>query len=107
MLVDYDSGTGDVIVDYTPACDAADHTIYRGSLGSVSGYGLSDAECNVGTSGTASFTPGAGDWFFMIVGNNGSSEGSYGTDSYGAERPADLETTSCDIPQDLASTCAP
>ncbi|MCP3981531.1 MAG: hypothetical protein GY716_19710 [bacterium] len=107
MIAAYDNGTGEVLVDYTPACDATDHTIYFGDLASVATQTLSGAVCGVGVGGSAAFDPGMDDAFFLIVGNNGSSEGSYGRDGAGAERPEDVGTAACDISQDLAAVCTP
>jgi hypothetical protein len=61
--------------------------------------------CNRGTAGTTSFTPGAGNVFWLIVGNDGSAEGSYGTNRAGIERPEDTGASACNLPQDLAGRC--
>jgi len=39
--------------------------------------------------------------FFLIVGHNGTEEGSYGIDSTLLERPEDVGTIGCDVPQNL------
>lgn len=105
MRASYNKATGEIEISYTPACDASDHTIYYGDLANVSAYEYSGAECSVGRSGSASFDPGLPNAFFLIVGNNGWVEGSYGTSSSGAERPEDTQTAGCDLPQDLTETC--
>jgi hypothetical protein len=107
MRASYNAATGMVEVNYAQACDATDHTIYFGDLGDVASYLYSDAECNVGNTGAASFDPGGMDRaFFVIVGNNAAVEGSFGVDGAGAERPEDLPaTTVCELPQDLTGTC--
>jgi hypothetical protein len=109
MRARYDKATGWIEVTYTPACDGLDHTIYYGPLRDLPSYGYSGAACFVGKSGTASFDPGPGDFFFLIVGNEGPGgiEGSYGTDSAGTPRPEDTGTPGCDLPQELTSTCDP
>ncbi len=104
MLAAYDSGTGMVDVSFTPACDATEHTIYYGDLANVSAYTYAGAACAVGSSGSASFDPGLANAFFVVVGNNGAVEGTYGTDGTD-QRPEDVGTAVCDIPQDLSSTC--
>ena len=44
--------------------------------------------------------------FFLVVGNNGAVEGSFGFDGAGVERPEDASaTTVCDLAQDLTGTC--
>ena len=107
MLASYNGGSGLVDLTYTPACDAADHTIYYGDLNSLSSYGYSDAACALGTSGAASFDPGStGSWFFLVVANNGSEEGSYGRETGDLERPEAVGVGACDVPQNLIGvTC--
>ena len=107
MHADYNPGTGQVDMTYTAACDAADHTIYYGDLSNVSSHGYSDAACFVGTSGTASFDPGSGSWFFLVVASNGSEEGSFGKDSTVVERPEAVGVGICDVPQNLAGVTFP
>jgi hypothetical protein len=103
----WNSGTGEIDFSYTPACDATDHTVYYGDLANIATYDWSDAACNVGISGNASFNPGAMDnMFFVVVANNSLEEGSYGQDSGGLERPEDIGTPTCDHVQNLAQvTC--
>jgi hypothetical protein len=105
MLATLNGTTGAVDIVYTAACDATDHTIYWGDLASVASYGYTGNECFVGTAGTASFDPGSGSFFFLVVGNDGSDEGSYGQFKSGAttgERDEDVGTPTCDYPQNLA-----
>ena len=95
-----------VDVTYTPACDATEHTVYYGDIDSLPAYG--GAVCGVGTSGNASFDPGAGPAFYVVVGNDGAVEGPYGLGLIGGapmQRPEDVGTSGCDIPQDLTNTC--
>ena len=97
--------TGQVDVTYTTSCDATNHTIYFGDLTNVSSYGYAGAACWRGNSGVTSFDPGPGNAFFLIVGNNGIVEGSYGLDSAAFERPEHLATPECDLAQDLSGVC--
>jgi len=90
-----------IAVSYTPACDASSHTLYYGPLSVVSSYGYGGARCSLGKSGTAQFVPPAGDLFFVVVGTDGTREGSYGRDGNGAERPEAVGVGLCDVPQDL------
>ena len=55
----------------------------------------------MGIGGAASFTPALDRAFFVIVGNDGSEEGSYGEDSDEVERPEDLGTPVCNRGQNL------
>ncbi len=106
MQARYDRTTGHVEVHYTPACDATNHTIYFGDLAAVASQAYSGAACGRGSSGLTSFAPaGVTDGFFVIVGNDGAVEGSYGRDSAGVERPDDGGTQGCDAAQDLSSVC--
>ena len=107
LQVDHDNLTGAIEVSYTPACDATGQTLYYGDLAEVATYTYSGAVCAVGNSGSASFDPGPKSVFFLIVGDNGIVEGSYGLDSEGEERPEDEGTPVCDIPQDLSGECDP
>ncbi len=89
-------------ISYVPACDAVDHTIYYGPLGGVSSYNYTGAECSIGTTGAATFDPGGlPSAFFLVVGEDGIDEGSYGTSSAMMERPEDVGTIGCDRPQNL------
>jgi hypothetical protein len=94
----------DIIIDWQPTCDADNHAIYFGTLGNFTSYIA--AECGVGMTGSWSGTPPAGDIFWVVVGVNGSNEGSYGEDDGGLERP-DAGGAYCGYTQDLSSTCLP
>ncbi|NIM02185.1 MAG: hypothetical protein GTN89_15675 [Acidobacteria bacterium] len=105
MLATYDDLTDRIEVTFTPACNATNHTIYYGALADVAAYGYSGAACWRGNDGTTSFDPGSGDAFFLIVGNTGVVEGSYGRDGAAFERPEHLATPECDLAQDLSAVC--
>lgn len=107
IVVGYDRPTGRVDVVYTPACDTSGHTIYYGDLASVGSYGWSGADCLTDISGFMSFTPAQPSVFFVVVGNNGVLEGSYGKDSSGAQRAEAGAINGCDFPMDLGGTCDP
>jgi hypothetical protein len=98
-----------VSVNYTPACGAADHAIYVGKMPIVGAANWLSVSCGVGASGTASFDPGntlPGECiYFVIVGQNGVEEGSYGRSTSGAERPEAMGIGACDVPQDLTGEC--
>ena len=102
----WNADTGRIEVIYDPSCAASDHTIYWGDLDDVAAYAYSGAECWCGDTGTASFDPGGTtNLFFLIVGNNGSVEGSYGRDHADEQRPEDVATAGCDLPRDLSGAC--
>lgn len=96
---------GSVAVTYTPACGATQHTVYAGSLDTLRAIGLAWGQrfCSLGASGNLSFTP-AGNVYFVVAGNNGTTEGSYGRTSSG-ERPAAGSGGACAYAQDLSGTC--
>ena len=106
MLASWDSVAGLIDVTYMPACGAVDHNIYFGSLSAVGTYDWSGVECSVGISGTTSFDPLLDNAFFLIVGEDGTSEGSYGRDWNGVERPEDTGAAACERPQDLGNSCS-
>jgi hypothetical protein len=107
MHAAYNRTTGEVEIDFAPACDSSDHTIVYGDLAAVSTYSYSGAACLVGPSGAASFDPGLPSAFFLVVGNNGTVEGSYGKNHLGTERPEYTGAVGCELPQDLTGTCVP
>ena len=106
MLASWNGTTSEIDVVYTPACDAVDHVVYWGDLANVATYGWSGSACGLATSGSASFDPGTGSVFFVIVAEDGTREGSYGLDGATIERPEATGVGACDVPQDLGGvTC--
>jgi hypothetical protein len=99
MRAELNLGTGQIDMTYTAACDAADHTIYYGDIADVSTYAYSGGECSIGVGGAYSFDPGVGSFFFVVVANDNTEEGSYGKDASDAERPG---TAVCTYTQNLA-----
>jgi hypothetical protein len=69
-------------------CSSTDHHVLYGDLANVATAAVNGAACNLGTSGSASWTGvPAGDLWFIVVGDNdGSTEGSWGTDGTGGQR---------------------
>jgi hypothetical protein len=101
------SGTG-VDVTYAPGCGTLDNAVYWGTGPIAGSVAWTHAACAVDNTGRASFDPGVpapGSFFyFVVVGQSGSKEGSYGTGSAG-ERPEAIGVGSCDRPQDLTGNC--
>jgi hypothetical protein len=93
---------------YQPGCGTTDNAIYWGSGPIAGSVTWTNAACGVGNTGRASFDPGDpapdGFFYFVIVGQNATKEGSYGTGTLG-ERPEAVGIGLCDRPQDLAGTC--
>ncbi len=102
-----------VQIAYTPACGATDHVLYWGAAGpgSIGAGGMTwtSAACGLGTSGSANVllgNPPVGQvYYFVIAGQNGSVEGSYGQDSGGIERAESTLPVICDRPQFLGGAC--
>jgi hypothetical protein len=78
-----------VFLSWSASCSATDgdYDVYEGTVG---GNFTSHVPLVCTTSGNtgASFVPGAGNRYYLVVPTNGSSEGSYGRGIAGAERPA-------------------
>lgn len=110
LLASRGSGTA-VEVTYAPAACASDHVVVWGSAsGPLTGLVWTGQACALGASGTASFDPGdpaPGTWlYFVLVGNDGVFEGSYGTDSAGEERPEASGLPGCEYPR-MSGGCVP
>jgi hypothetical protein len=105
-VTSHEPASGDVAITYEPACEATGHAVYFGDLSDVSSYGYSGVAC-LDASGSATFNlAGIEAAFWVVVGNGASSEGSYGTDANGAERPEDASAVGvCALPQDLSGVC--
>ena len=101
-----DPATGAILIEYDPACFAVDNNIEIGPLEMVSSYAYSWHDCSIGNTGAYGFNPGSGDYFFLIVANDGEGkEGSYGRNSSNEERPEDQTDWSCSLVQSLGNRC--
>ena len=69
-------------------CPAQEYNVFYGNLADVATYTYSGQTCDLGTTGTATFTAPAGDLFFLVVAQNGSIEGAHGFDGTGKAVPA-------------------
>ncbi|HKQ96503.1 MAG TPA: PQQ-binding-like beta-propeller repeat protein [Candidatus Polarisedimenticolia bacterium] len=100
-----------LVVDYGPACNAAEHAIYWGTAPAPGAMHWVGCACGVGAGAGASFDPGTPPvgtvYYFVVVGRNGANEGSYGRSSSGAERPEAVGIGACDAPRVIATSCAP
>ena len=110
MVTGCDPATGDISLTWTNGCGAADHHIEYGNLEDMRTYAYSGQACGLGTGGSfASFDPGPGSYFFVLVADDGVSvEGSYGTsliDGVASERPEDTLDPACTRAQDLSQRC--
>jgi hypothetical protein len=112
MTVSRASAGTAVDLAYGPGCGTLDNAVYWGAGPIAGSPAWSGAACAVGNTGEASFDPGdpspGGFLYFVIVGQNGASEGSYGTGFDGvseAERTEAVGIGACDKPQDLTGAC--
>ena len=80
------AGGDDVSLSWSASCVSSDvdYEIYEGTLGDFTSH--VPAFCSTGGLTSKSFTPLAGDSYYLVVPTNGLDEGSYGSDSLG-ERP--------------------
>jgi len=109
LVTGVDRVAGTIALSWGVPCSAADHTIEYGELtpANLAAHAWSGQECAVGATGTYTWdlagTPDA--MFFVVVGNNGTEEGSYGRDSAGVERSEDATSSVCPMPQNLPYAC--
>jgi hypothetical protein len=105
MVTAHTPGTGEITISYGPACEATDNNIEWGlisQLGTAAPY--SGQTCGILNTGTATWAYPGGEVYFLVVGNNGVVEGSYGLATSG-ERPEDTTSTTCPVPRDLVDRC--
>jgi hypothetical protein len=104
LLVTKGGGTS-LGISYAPACHATSYVVYAGAGPIAGALAWTRSFCAVGSS----FDPGpAGPGtllYFVVVGENGPFEGSYGRASSGLERLEAVGVGACDKPQLLAGSC--
>ncbi len=62
-----------------------DFSVYEGPIGSFAAH--VPLACSTGSQPAATLSPSAGNTYYLVVAHDGTSEGSYGTDSAGNQRP--------------------
>lgn len=110
---------GNITINYGSACSANDHSLYIGALTptAMQNGDYSQKFCGIGAGGPFAFNPGAGDVFFLVSGDDGTTQGSYGESYFRdstdpvlpnllvyRERPADAPNT-CNRIYDLSLRC--
>jgi hypothetical protein len=110
---------GNITINYGGACSANDHSLYVGALTqtALQNGDYSQKFCAIGVGGPFVFNPGAGSFFFLVAGDDGTTQGSYGESYFSdatdpmypnlliyRERPADA-INSCNRTYDLALRC--
>jgi hypothetical protein len=80
-------------------CTSADYHVLYGGLSSVSAASVTGAFCNLGTTGSATWTgvPAANLWFVVVGDNDGTIEGSWGTDGVGGQRGGATPSGQCGL----------
>jgi hypothetical protein len=102
------AGGGDVTVTWDAiTCPADGNHLVWFDLADIASYAIAAEECSIGTSGSWTGTPPAGNVGVIVVGDDPASrtEGSHGLDSTGAERPS--TSMVCADAKSTAGTCAP
>lgn len=101
------AGGGQIRISWSPSCspDAVDHVIYEGDLAALrAGNGaVMPLQCSAGADLAEYVVPGAGSRYYLVAPATGSAEGSIGSDSTGAPRPA--SPASC-LVRESDSTCS-
>jgi hypothetical protein len=79
-----------ITLSWAPSCSAADtdYSVYEGDLGSWYSHFEVVGLCSTAGATSATFDAGSGDHYYLVVPNDGATEGSYGEDSATDERPA-------------------
>lgn len=96
---------------YDPAPCASDHTAYWTTIAAPLGGPpeWTGQACGLGAGGTATIDPGpvppGRSLLLVVVGNDGETEGSYGRDATGTERPAASDLPGCSYRHALAPGC--
>jgi predicted outer membrane repeat protein len=108
IVTSRDPVTGVMDLGFESSCEVTDNNIYYGPFALVSTLGYSGESCLVG-SGPAypGFDPGSGSFFFLVVGNKATDEGSYGLDRVSgvqSERP-EYPGNGCGVSQTLSDRC--
>lgn len=80
-------GGGTITLAWGGSCVAADvdYAVYEGALGSFTSHGA--RTCSTGGALSFDLTPSAADAYYLVVPLHADREGSYGTDTAGAQRP--------------------
>jgi len=104
----HDPASGVLSLSYTAGCATSGNKIVFGPLQDVAAYNYSGETCAVGNAGTIAWSYPAqpASFFFLLVGDNGIEEASYGRTSGGIERPRQTGGA-CPLPQDLGRRCDP
>lgn len=82
------SGIGMLDLGWGDSCETGDndYAVYAGTLGTFTSHAI--VTCGTAGQTLTTIPSGAGSEYYLVVPHNGINEGSYGTDTQGAPRPA-------------------
>ena len=104
-VVARDATSGNLTLSFDPALGSTDHTLYYGPLNAVSTYGYTGSVSGLGVTGSAEVALPAGSLFWVIAPLKDGTEGCYGLDSGGVERPCFPDASACSVAQSTNRTC--
>lgn len=98
-------GNGDVQLTWSPSCQSGDTDfgVYEGDLANP-GASLTPVACSTGGTTQWDVAPSYDGSFYVVVPNNGASEGSYGDTGAGSERLPSLSACQTQV---LAAPACP
>jgi len=98
---------GDLTMSWDASCspDAANYAIYEGRLGDFTSHVKKDCSDDGGNR-VEEIPPSPEDAYYLLVALAGANEGSYGTSSSGAERPAPAAANRC-LGSQILTACSP
>ncbi len=102
------AGTTIAVTWDAATCPSADNHILYGNLASVASVTVVGAVCDLGTSGSASWTsvPAGNLWFVVVGDDNATIEASWGTDGVGGQRGGTATSGQCGLTtRDNSGTC--
>ena len=100
----HDSTAETLEIEFDPGCETTSLSLHFGPLSSVATPSYSGQICDIGSTSpyTWDYSLAPSSSFFLVVGHNGTNEGSYGLKSVLVERSPN---PACARPQDLANRC--
>jgi len=86
---------GTLLLEWGESCRAedGDFAVYQGTLGDFDSH--FQKNCSTGGATLTTLAAASGSVYFLVVPSNGISEGSYGIDSRGSQRPAAFGSQAC------------
>jgi hypothetical protein len=104
-VLSYNDLFGTVTLSFDPAAGSTDHALYYGPLSAVSTYGYTGSVSGLRANGSASVALPDESLFWVVTAQTNGTEGCYGTDSEGVERPCFPDPGSCSVPEAVHRNC--